>query len=125
MVYNTICMHHPLIHIHTHSMKSAKALPRYGSGQTDGRTTSKHIPPPMAGDNKHQLMEIFNANLLQYTKLWISKIKHNITTITSTFVELISPAKIHFEMDGQTDGWTERLMNNATSISLHLWRGIE
>ncbi|KAH3773569.1 hypothetical protein DPMN_174931 [Dreissena polymorpha] len=50
------------------SMKSAKALPRYGSGhkssgRTDGRTDGRterrtdgqrqnNIPPPMAGDNK-------------------------------------------------------------------------
>ncbi|KAH3838887.1 hypothetical protein DPMN_112304 [Dreissena polymorpha] len=37
-------------------MKSAKVLPRYGYGRTDGRTegrtTPKNIPPPMAGDNK-------------------------------------------------------------------------
>ncbi|KAH3898626.1 hypothetical protein DPMN_022863 [Dreissena polymorpha] len=45
------------------SMKSAKALTRYGSGQTGGRTERRtdgrtdrqrqnSIPPPMAGDNK-------------------------------------------------------------------------
>ncbi|KAH3753071.1 hypothetical protein DPMN_187701 [Dreissena polymorpha] len=40
-------------------MKSAKALPRYGSGhksdgqtgsRTDSRTTPNNIPPPLAGD---------------------------------------------------------------------------
>ncbi|KAH3843047.1 hypothetical protein DPMN_116554 [Dreissena polymorpha] len=36
-------------------MKSAQALPKYGSGRTDGKTDGQrqnNIPPPMAVDNK-------------------------------------------------------------------------
>jgi len=51
-------VHHPLIRIYSYqvSMKSTKALPRYGSGhKSDGRKDGQrqnNIPSPLEGDNK-------------------------------------------------------------------------
>ncbi|KAH3885658.1 hypothetical protein DPMN_009653 [Dreissena polymorpha] len=58
MVYNAIwheSSSDPYIYSFQVSMKSAKALPRYGSGRTERRTDRQrqnNIPPPMAGDKK-------------------------------------------------------------------------